>query len=81
MSNNATAEIPVYEIKKIKVEQSDKGMRSSMVLEGMGKKYNAFLNGSDERLKSGTKLINIKAQTGQNSYGSYAILNSYDIAA
>jgi len=81
MSNNATAEIPVYEIKKIKVEQSDKGMRSSMVLEGMGRKYNAFLNGSDERLKSGTKLINIKAQTGQNSYGSYAILNSYDIAA
>lgn len=81
MSNNTTAEIPVYEIKKIKVEQSDKGMRSSMVLEGMGKKYNAFLNGSDERLKSGTKLINIKAKTGQNSYGSYAILNSYDIAA
>ncbi len=81
MHNNGTAETPVYEIKKIKVEQSDKGMRSSMVLEGMGRKYNAFLNGSDERLKSGTKLINIKAQTGKNSYGSYAILNSYDIAA
>lgn len=79
--NNGVAQNPVYEIKRIKVERSDNGMRSSMILEGMGRKYNAFLNGSDERLKSGTKLINIKAQTGKNSYGSYAILNSYDIAA
>lgn len=75
------AESSVYEIKKIKVKQSDKGIRSSMILEGMGKKYNVFLDGSDERLQSGTKLINIKAQPGKNSYGSYAILKSYDIAA
>ena len=81
MHNGGTEEAPIYEIKKIKVEQSDKGMRSSMILEGKGNKYNAFFNGCDERLKSGTKLVNIKAQTGKNSYGTYVVLNSYDIAA
>lgn len=75
------ADTAIYEIKKIKVEQSEKGMRSSMTLEGMGKTYQAFLNGNDERLKTGTKLVNLKVQQRENSYGSYVILDAYDVAA
>lgn len=81
MYNNGIVETPIYEITKIKVEQSETGTRSSMILEGMGKTYQAFLNGNDKRLKTGTKLINLKVRKRENSYGSYMILDAYDVAA
>lgn len=67
----------VYEVRNIKVQDN----RSSLVLSGKGKQFQAFMNGSDARLQVGTRIKNVSAGRGQNSYGTYAILNSYDIAA
>ena len=52
-----------------------------MVLSGEDGQYTAYMNGSDNRLKTGTKLTNIQKEVRQNLYGQYAILKSYDIAA
>lgn len=67
----------VYEVRKINVQNN----QSSMLLFGKGKQFQAFMQGADERLKVGTRIKNVNAGRGQNSYGTYAILNSYDIAA
>ena len=74
-NNDETAD--VYEVRKINVQNN----QSSMLLFGKGKQFQAFMQGADERLKVGTRIKNVNAGRGQNSYGTYAILNSYDIAA
>lgn len=74
-NNDETAD--VYEVRKINVQNN----QSSMLLFGKGKQFQAFMSGADERLKVGTRIKNVNAGRGQNSYGTYAILNSYDIAA
>lgn len=74
-NNDETAD--VYEVRKINVQNN----QSSMLLFGKGKQFQAFINGKDERLKIGTRIKNVNAKRAQNAYGTYAILNSYDIAA
>lgn len=74
-NNDETAD--VYEVRKINVQNN----QSSMLLFGKGKQFQVFMQGADERLKVGTRIKNVNAGRGQNSYGTYAILNSYDIAA
>lgn len=76
-----TVTIPIYEIARIKVEKGANGEKSAMVLSGEGGQYTAYMNGSDNRLKTGTKITNIQKEVRKNSYGQYAILKSYDIAA
>lgn len=75
--NNGDENADIYEVRKINVQNN----QSSMLLFGKGKQFQAFMQGADERLKVGTKIKNVNAGRGQNSYGTYAILNSYDIAA
>ena len=75
--NNGDENADVYEVRKINVQNN----QSSMLLFGKGKQFQAFMQGADERLKVGTRIKNVNAGKGQNSYGTYAILNSYDIAA
>ena len=75
--NNGDENADVYEVRKINVQNN----QSSMLLFGKGKQFQAFMQGADERLKVGTRIKNVNAGRGQNSYGTYAILNSYDIAA
>ena len=67
----------VYEICNMQV-QNDK---SAFVLRGKGKQFQAFMNGQDARLKVGMRIKNVNATRGKNSYGPYAIIQSYDIAA
>lgn len=75
--NNGDENADIYEVRKINVQNN----QSSMLLFGKGKQFQAFMQGADERLKVGTRIKNVNAGRGQNSYGTYAILNSYDIAA
>ena len=75
--NNGDENADVYEVRKINVQNN----QSSMLLFGKGKQFQAFMQGADEHLKVGTRIKNVNAGRGQNSYGTYAILNSYDIAA
>ena len=75
--NNGDENADIYEVRKINVQNN----QSSMLLFGKGKQFQAFMQGADERLKVGTRIKNVTAGRGQNSYGTYAILNSYDIAA
>ena len=77
LQNNGDGNADVYEVRKINVQNN----QSSMLLFGKGKQFQAFMQGADERLKVGTRIKNVNAGRGQNSYGTYAILNSYDIAA
>lgn len=72
---------PVYEVKAVKVEPGKSGMRSRLILQHQGKQYNTFMQGSDERLKQGSKIINVDMARQKNSYGEYHLLNKYDIAA
>lgn len=75
--NNGDENADIYEVRKINVQNN----QSSMLLFGKGKQFQAFMQGADERLKVGTRIKNVNAGRVQNSYGTYAILNSYDIAA
>ena len=75
--NNGDETADVYEVRKINVQNN----QSSMLLFGKGKQFQAFMQGADERLKVGARIKNVNAGRGKNSYGTYAILNSYDIAA
>ena len=77
LQNNGDENADIYEVRKINVQNN----QSSMLLFGKGKQFQAFMQGADERLKVGTRIKNVNAGRGQNSYGTYAILNSYDIAA
>ena len=72
---------PVYEITNIRVEEKADTARSSLMLQSGEKKFWAFMEGKDEKLKKGTKITNIKGHVQKNSYGSFTILSSYDIAA
>lgn len=74
-------ETSVYEIKNIHTETGENGGRSAMILSCGGKQYKVFMNATDERLKTGTRIMNIKSQKVQNAYGNVTMLNSYDIAA
>lgn len=76
-----TAEIPMYEIKNVRVQQGANGENSTIVLAVNDKQYTTYLKGKDERLKVGVKLKNVQAEKKQNAYGTYHMLNSYDIAA
>lgn len=75
------SQTPVYEIKSIKVDKGENGARSALVLSHGNKNYRAFMNSSDDKLKTGTKLKNIKGETKKNSFGEYTLLSSYEIAA
>lgn len=71
----------VYEVQNVKVDNTENGRCSSLILSGGGKRFHMFLNGSDARLVPGAKITNVKAEPCSNSFGKYVLLNSYDVAA
>ncbi len=72
---------PIYEIEGVRVNQSENGATSSIILSDKGGRYNAYLYGVDKRLVKGAKITNIQKELRQNSYGQFAVLKSYDMAA
>ena len=80
-SNAKSQSAPVYEIKKLKVQEGAKGQSSALVMENGGKKYQAYISGKDDRLKVGSKITNVKTEKISNSYGTYRLIQSYDVAA
>lgn len=73
---------PVYEIRQLRVQEGKDGVKkSAMLLFSGGKQYRAFLNGSDARLQTGTKIKNVGMETVQGNNGNYTLINKYDIAA
>ena len=83
MPNTATPQpnTPVYEIRNIQTESGENGGRCMMILSCGDKRYKVFMNSTDGRLKTGTRLKNLKSKKVQNAYGSVTMLASYDIAA
>lgn len=71
----------VYEIKSIRCEGEGETIKSTLVLDIGGTDSTMFMYGRDPKLKTGTKLKNLKGKKGQNAYGRYLILENYDIAA
>ncbi len=80
-SDDKKPQTTVYEIRSIKVDKGENGARSALVLSNGNKNYRAFMNSSDDKLKTGTKLKNIKGETKKSSFGEYTLLSSYEIAA
>ena len=72
---------PVYQIEGIRVNQGESGATSSIILSNERGRYNAFLQGVDNRLAKGVKITNIQKDMRENKFGPVAILKSYDIAA
>ena len=72
---------PVYQIEGVRVNQGENGATSSIILSNEGGRYNAFLQGVDNRLAKGVKITNIQKDMRENKFGPVAILKSYDIAA
>ncbi|OQB13133.1 MAG: Single-stranded DNA-binding protein DdrA [Firmicutes bacterium ADurb.Bin193] len=72
---------PVYEVKQVKVQNGASGESSALLLSLGGKDYKAFLRGKDERLKAGAKIKNLEVEKKQNSYGTYNMINNYEMAA
>ena len=73
--------MPIYQIEGVRVNQGENGATSSIILSNEGGRYNAFLQGVDNRLSKGVKITNIQKEMRKNIYGPVAILKSYDIAA
>lgn len=71
----------VYEVKSIRCEGEGETVKSTLVLDKGGKNSTMFMYGKDPNLKTGIKLKNLKGKRGQNAYGQYLILETYDIAA
>lgn len=71
----------VFEVKNIRVEKEGEVARSTLVLNNGNVSNTMFMYGSDPKLKTGTKLINLRGKRKTTAYGTYLILESYDIAA
>lgn len=71
----------VYQIEGVRVNQGENGATSSIILSNERGRYNAFLQGVDNRLAKGVKITNIQKDMRENKFGPVAILKSYDIAA
>lgn len=71
----------IYEIKSVRCEGTGETVRSTLVLNKGGKDNTMFMYGKDPNLKMGTKLKNLRGRQQKNSYGTYLILEGYDIAA
>lgn len=71
----------IYEIKSVRCEGTGETVRSTLVLNKGGKDNTMFMYGKDPNLKMGTKLKNLRGHQQKNSYGTYLILEGYDIAA
>lgn len=80
-NNSGQSDTPVYEIRQLRVQESQSGAKSAMLLFSGGKQYRAFLNGCDDRLQTGTKIKNVSMETIQGNNGNYTLINKYDIAA
>lgn len=76
-----SAQTPVYEIQDVQVQTDAGGDKSALALSDGKQRYRMYMYGKDDRLKKGAKIKNVRAESKQNSYGSYYILNSYDMAA
>lgn len=73
--------VDVYEIKNITCEGEGQTVKSTLILDKNGTSSRILMYGKDPKLKMGTKLTNLRGKRGNNSYGQYFILESYDIAA
>lgn len=71
----------IYEIKSVRCEGSGETVKSTLVLNKGGKENTMFMYGQDPNLKMGTKLMNLRGHQQKNAYGTYLILEGYDIAA
>jgi len=71
----------IYEIKSIRCEGEGETVKSTLVLNKGGKENTMFMYAVDPKLKSGTKLMNLRGHQQKNAYGTYLILEGYDIAA
>lgn len=72
---------PVYEVKAVNVQNGENGRNSVITFTGNGREYKAFVKGVDDRLQSGARITNLKAQHVENSYGKFIVLNDYEMAA
>ena len=72
---------PVYEIQSIQVETNANGDKSAIALSDGKRRNKMYMYGKDDRLKKGARIKNVRAESKQNSYGSYYILNDYEMAA
>lgn len=75
------AQTPVYEIQDVQVQTDASGDKSALALSDGKQRYRMYMYGKDDRLKKGARIKNVRAESKQNSYGPYYILNSYDMAA
>lgn len=71
----------VYEIKNVQVDGEGQDVKSRIVLNDGKTDNTMFMYGSDPKLKRGTKITNLKGKQKTTSYGTYLILEKYDIAA
>lgn len=78
---NVSADVPVYEVKRVSVQPGESGNNSVIIFARKDKQYKAYLKGVDEQLKAGAKIKNIKVEQKTNSYGQYNMLNGYEMAA
>ena len=72
---------PIYEIHSVKVEGEGDKKRSTIYLQRDGKRNTVFMYGSDDRLRSGVKITDVKGQTKESEFGPYTVISSYSIAA
>ena len=71
----------VYEITNILVEGDGNKKRSKLELTRGNGRSTVFMNGADPQLKVGSRIKNIKGRTGENIYGKFSVLESYELAA
>lgn len=80
-NNTVQTNTPIYEIKNLKVNNGASVENSSVLVANGKKQYKAYILGRDERLKIGSKITNVKFEKMSNSYGTYNLIQAYDIAA
>lgn len=72
---------PLYEVLNVEVANGGNGTSSKLKLKNGDKVITVFLNGENDRIQKGTNLKGLKLQERKSSFGSYHVIEQYDIAA
>lgn len=71
----------IYEIKSVRCEGEGQTVKTTLVLGKNGNNSTMFYYGSDQNLKAGAKITNLRGKRKDTAYGPFLILEQYDMAA
>lgn len=71
----------IYEVTSVRCEGEGQTVKTTLVVNKNGNRSTMFYYGQDDKLKTGTKITNLRGKRTETAYGPHLILEQYDLAA